>query len=400
MNSDAEAGLQQRNAEDFSLFLGGPLFQLLRRTRLTGDALELARRRVIAIALFTWLPLLVLSALEGRALHGVAVPFLFDAEVHVRFLVAIPLLIAAELLVQDRIASVPRMFLERHLIPEADMPRFKAAVASAYRLRNSVVAEVLLIVAVYAVGVLLVWRHYVAMDAATWYSTGTDQGTQLSLAGIWLGYFSLPVFQFLICRWYFRIFIWARFLWQVSRIQLKLIPTHPDRVGGLGFLSLAVQGFAVLAAALGALLSAFLADRILHLGAPLTNFMFEIGGMVVFVQCLALGPLLVFASQLAAAKRVGTREYGTLAESYVRAFDAKWLRGGAAPGEELLGSGDIQSLADLGNSLEVVKGMRIVPVTRDDVVRLAIVTLAPVAPLLLTMMPLEELIRRLLGVVF
>jgi hypothetical protein len=128
--------------------------------------------------------------------------------------------------------------------------------------------------------------------------------------------------------------------------------------------------------------------------------MFEIGAVVVFVLCLALMPLLVFSGQLAATKRAGIREYGTLAERYVRAFETKWLRGGAPPDEALVGSSDIQSLADLSNSFEVVRTMRLAPITRDDVVRLVIVTLVPVAPLLLTMMPLDELLRRLIGVLF
>ena len=45
---------------------------------------------------------------------------------------------------------------------------------------------------------------------------------------------SVPLFQFILLRWYFRIFIWARFLWQVSRIDLAYAPAHPDRLGGSG----------------------------------------------------------------------------------------------------------------------------------------------------------------------
>ncbi len=83
-----------KHPTDFSLVLGGPLFQLLRRAHLSDDALTMARRRVVVIALLAWLPLLVLSALEGRALGGsVAVPFLLDVEVHIRYLVALPLLV-------------------------------------------------------------------------------------------------------------------------------------------------------------------------------------------------------------------------------------------------------------------------------------------------------------------
>ena len=99
-------------------------------------------------------------------------------------------------------------------------------------------------------------------------------------------------------------------------------------------------------------------------------------------------------------KRVGLREYGALAQRYVREFDQKWLRGGARPDDALVGSADIQSLADLGNSFEVVRGMRAVPFTKEAVIQLAVLTLLPILPLLLTMISLEELLGRLLKVVF
>ena len=115
---------------------------------------------------------------------------------------------------------------------------------------------------------------------------------------------------------------------------------------------------------------------------------------------MVLGPLLLFAPQLAEAKRKGNREYGTLAERYVREFDAKWLHGGVPADEQLVGSGDIQSLADLSNSFEVVRTMRIAPVTKEAFVQLVVATLLPVVPLALTMMPLEELLKKLVGIVF
>ena len=115
---------------------------------------------------------------------------------------------------------------------------------------------------------------------------------------------------------------------------------------------------------------------------------------------LLLCPLLVFASQLADVKRRGLRAYGTLAERYVREFDAKWVRGSPPSEEPLVGSADIQSLADLGNSYEVVRTMRLSPITRDAILRLGAATLVPLVPLLLTVMPLEELIKLLFGVLF
>ena len=387
--------------QEFSLVLGGPLFQLLRRSHLAGDALELLRQRILLITLLAWLPLLVLSLIEGEALGGRAtVPFLLDFEVHVRFLIALPLLIIAELIVHQRMRFVVRQFLERNLIPQSALPRFENAIASAFRLRNSLLAEVLLIAFVYAVGILLIWRHYVALSTDTWYAVSTAEGLKLSVTGAWYGYVSLPIYQFLLVRWYYRMFIWSRFLWQVSRIELRIVPTHPDRVGGLGFLADTVYAFMPLAVAHGAMLAGPIANRISYLGATLPEWTVEIGVLVVFLVCLVLGPLLVFAPQLAQAKRTGNREYGALAERYVREFDAKWLRGEAPADQPLVGSADIQSLADLANSFEVVRTMRIAPITRDSLLLLVAATLSPIVPLALTMMPFDELLRKLLGVLF
>jgi hypothetical protein len=286
------------------------------------------------------------------------------------------------------------------LIPKSALPVFDAAIKSALRLRNSVVAELLLIAFVYIVGILLIWRHYVALATATWYAMPGVEGMNLSRAGIWYGYVSLPLFQFLLVRWYYRIFIWTRFLWHVSRIEFRLIPTHPDRVGGLGFLANIVYAFMPLALAHGAMLAGLIANRVFYARAAFPEFKIEIAVVVVFLLCIVLGPLLVFAPRLAEAKRTGNREYGALAERYVREFDAKWLRGGASADEPLVGSGDIQSLADLANSFEVVRTMQIAPITRDALFRLVAAALLPIVPLALTMMPFEELLTKLLGILF
>jgi hypothetical protein len=390
-----------QDAQNFSLVLGGPLFQLLCKTHLSDDAMTHLRQRVIVIALIGWVPLFLLSALHGDLVgHRVAVPFLRDLEVHIRFLVAVPLLIAAELVVHRRLHRIAVAFLDRNLIPKAAMPRFNEALSAAYRLRNSVPAELLLLVVVYGVGIQIVWRHFTALDAATWYATPSEAGSRLLPAGIWYGYFSLPLFQFLLVRWYFRLFIWVQFLWRVSQIELNLMPTHPDRVGGLGFLSRTAHAFSVLLVAHGAMVAAQLANRILYLGDTLPQFKGEIAVMVVFLLCVVFGPLLVFTPQLAKAKRAGLYEYGGLAERYVREFDVKWLHGGGARKEALVGSADIQSLADLDSSYEIVRTMRAALIDKQALLQLAVAVVLPIAPLLLTVMPLEALFRKLLGVLF
>ena len=367
---------------EFSLVLGGPLYQIFRRAHLSGDTLELVRRRVLVIGLLAWLPLLVLSVVEGLAWGGgVTMPFLYDVDAHVRFLIALPLLVIAELVVHQRMRPVVRQFLDRGLIADESRAEFDAALASARRLRNSVAAEVGLIAFVYVVGVSIYWRTQTAVDVTSWYGEVTQGKLQPSLAGWWFGCVSLPLFQFILLRWYFRLFIWARFLRRVSRIDLKIVPTHPDRCGGLGFLAGTCTAFAPVLLAQGALLAGTIANQIFYLGAKLPQFKVEIIASVAVALFVVFGPLLVFIRVLAQAKRVGLREYGTLAQRYVRDFDQKWQRGGAPGGEALLGSADIQSLADMGNCFEVVRGMRVMPVTKDAILQLAVLTLLPLATL-------------------
>jgi hypothetical protein len=220
------------------------------------------------------------------------------------------------------------------------------------------------------------------------------------MAGLWFACVSLPISQFILLRWYFRIFIWTRFLWDVSRVGLDLVPIHPDRAGGLGFLSTITYAFAPLLAGQGVLLASVMANKIFYDGARFLDFKMELvawaAGMLFFV----LAPLLVFVPLLARTRRIGLAEYGELAQRYVRDFDAKWLRGGAPAGEQLIGSGDIQSLADLGNSFEIVRSMKLVPFGRDTVFQLALFSLAPVAPLILTTIPLVQLVDKFFSIVF
>ena len=385
--------------KDFSLVLGGPLYQLFRRSRLADNGMNLLQRRLLAIPLLVWLPLLALSIIQGHAWSGVAVPFIKDIELHIRFLVAMPLLIVAEVIVHLRMRRLISTFLDRQLIPETDMPRFNAAIETAFKWRNSVAAEILMIVFVYVFGILVIWKNYVGLNIDTWYASMLGGQRNLNLAGYWLLLVSLPFFQFLLIRWYFRLFIWIRFLWQVSRIKLNLMPTHPDRIGGLGFLTNIIYAFSVLAMAHGCLLAALIANRIFFTDARLFDFKFDILAMLVYLFIILVLPLFVFSAQLAATKREGLREYGALAQRYVAAYDRKWLRGGAPEREDFLGSGDIQSLADLANGYEIISKMRFLPINRQTLAQLAGWTLLPVLPLLLTIMPFEDLLKRLFSLI-
>ena len=388
---------QDGEVVDFSLVLGGPLYQLLRKSHLEGDALELLHRRILASILLTWFPLLLLSAFAATVGRVARISFFHDIEVHARFLVALPVLIGAELLVHSRIRLTVRRFVQWRIVLPKDIDLFHEAIKSAVKIRNSVFVELALLAAVYTLG-LWTWSGRSVLDLATWYALAGGRW-KLTPAGYWYVFVSLPIFQFILLRWYMRLLIWFRFLWQVNRIELNLLPTHPDRCGGLSFVGKSSYAFTPILFAQGAILAGIVADRVLYGGESLQSFKFQIGGFIVFFVVAVLAPLLMFTPRMSRVKRQGLADYGLFAQRYVESFDQKWARG-ALPSEELLGTADIQSLADLGNSYEIVREMRIVPFGLQDVSRLALATAIPLSPLLLTIFSFEELIIRIVKVIF
>jgi hypothetical protein len=383
------------SSEGFSLALGGPLYQLYLRTRLARPPLQLLRRRIIAFPLVCWLPLLLLSLAEGHAVSGVHVPFLLDIETYARFFGALPLLLVAELVVHQRISALIQQFRKRDIISEADWGRFEAIVDSTMRLRNSMIVEVILLVLSVTVS-NWVWREHLVLKAQTWYASPIGNDMHLTAAGLWYVGVSLTILRFMLYRWYFRILLWYQFLWRVRGLPLHLNLFHPDRAAGLGFLSASMFAFAPILVAHTVFLAGFIGGRIVHDNARLSTFKMDAAGTVVLLMLFVIVPLCFFVSHLKEARRKAAREYGLLASRYVTAFRSKWIKDTSESEAKLLGTPDIQSLADLSNANTVISEMRLLPFGKRALVELGLLLLAPLLPLTLAEVPLEQIIERIL----
>jgi len=310
-----------------------------------------------------------------------------------------PLMVFAELIIHQRMKLVVQQFEERELIPEDAKVQFNNAISSAYRWRNSYLSEAFIVILIYVIGYNVVWYRSMALDTTAWYTEPALGKSELSLAGVWFRYVSLPMFQFLLLRWYYRIFIWSRFLFQVSRIKLRLVPTHPDYAGGLGFLSNIVYAFMPLGVAHGAVIAGMIANHIFHEGAELLDYKVDIVIIAIVVLFITMVPMFFFLGQLSDIKRLGSLEYGKFASGCVQAFDNKWIRQLSANKQENFNN-DIQGLANLSESYQIIQKIQMIPITKTDILLLAASTLAPILPLLLTMMPLSDLIKMLSGILF
>ena len=170
-------------------------------------------------------------------------------------------------------------------------------------------------------------------------------------AGWWYILVSLPILVFFLLRWVWIFMLWAWFLFRVSRLDLELTPTHPDRAGGLGFLGWGLASFSLVLMAVSAVLSGSFAREILHRGSSLDSLKYHVMVFVVLAIVIVHAPLLAFVGKLARSRFRGLLNFGTLIWRHDRAFDEKWVKSLDTKQESLLGSPDVSSLADLGRCL-------------------------------------------------
>ena len=382
----------------FDITHGGPLYKLEKRIGTIKENAPLTKRRAAFGALVTWVPLFLLSALQGRAFgHSVPVALLRDFSTYTRFLLAIPLYLLAENMIGPRVIEAAEQFVRSRIVVEKDYKRFEEIIDSGLRLRDSSFAEIVLAIVAYGLSVVA-FRETALIQITTWYGTRTDTGGSLTLAGWWLLGFCIPFSQFLVLRWLWRLFLWFQFLGRVHRLDLQLFPTHPDGAGGLGFIGETQRFFGVLLFTFSLSNMGVLANDILYGKVPLKNFLPAIVTYAVVALIALAAPLAVFSGTLIRMKREGLEEYGTLATAYTGMFHKKWIKGENPPQEELLGTGDLQSLADLGNSYAFIQKARVLPIDPMTLLHLFVASLLPVVPLLLTVMPLKDILKLLFKV--
>lgn len=376
---------------DLRLTAGGPGIALLQRLGLASPRWR-PRRVAVLLAAVTWLPLLVLAWAQG-ALTTAEGALLRDLATHVRMLVALPVLILVERTIGASLGAAVAQFATAGLVDAEARARYVGLIARAQRLRDSWIAEVLVLIAVcLATYVLFTTKSVHA--AGAWLMPGSH--TERTPAGYWYGLVSLPIFHLVWLRWLYLLGVWAWFLGRVSRLRLRLDAAHPDGAGGLGFLGVCSVPFGALLFAASAVFAAEGLRRVLFAGEGLEALW--AGALMLLVVALAIfiGPLLAFVPVLVRLRRRGVLEYGALASRYTQRFAQKWL--GGEPREDLLGTADIQSLADLAGTHECVEKMRFLPPGRREVVAMVIPGLLPLLVLAAAVVPIGEVLKSLVRI--
>jgi hypothetical protein len=381
--------------QNFSIVMGGPAYDLLLRMGLLRFSLPNVLRRIAVLVALTWLPLLLLSLRDGLAFgQEVRIPLLYDLATYGRLLLCLPLLIVAEIVIDPAIRLSVNQFVQAGIVQNDVLPKFDSVLMRIQKLRDSKIPEFLLLGLAFF-PVFLFEHEWTAGAVSSWHTIAKG----LTPAGWWYAFFSAPLLRFIVYRWAFRYFVWSALLRRICRLDLVLMPTHPDRAAGLNFLSITQQRFGILFCALGFSFAGRMANSLVFEGAKIQSFQSLMIGFVVMSLIVSLLPLALMTPKLMMVRWKGLLEYGRLANTYTQDFDRKWVHRTTAPAEPLLGTSDIQSLADMGNSFSFVNAMLIAPINKALVLQLAAQAALPLLPVILIGTPAPELIKAVIKMV-
>jgi hypothetical protein len=347
-----------------------------------------AGRRAIFFALLTWLPIVLWAAVAGRLVAADSgEPLLWHFGVHARCLLAIPLLILAEAALHRTGKRVVAEFRSSGLVGPEQAGRFDRVIADMRRLRDASMTWV------FVIGIAIAWviiDHPVVHDDRMSWAAGAD--ATLGFAGLWYAYVARPIFLALVLGWFWRTLLVGYCLWRIGKLDLAIVPTHPDRTGGLAFAEKLPGAFAMVTLALSAVVASRWAHEVAYHGATLQAFKLPAAALVIVLSLVVLVPLLALAPALLAARARAIPAYAALVGEQGRLVHRRWIVGDAVADGALLDAPEIGPVADAGAMYEAVTRMRVVPIGKAAILK----TLVPIALPLLVVVAMQIPLKALL----
>ena len=389
MDAKTEFPLTPSSAE-VSLVRGGPCYRAQRAIGLIRRNQWNLGRRITCLIAAGWLPLLIITALLNP--EGV-VSFIRDYRVHSRMLIAVPALLVGEMLMESRFRAVMGHIRQADLLDAPDLARIDNFIATLVRVRDSLLPEftILLLLIVHTAT-----SYKGLVDATPWLSRASGAELHLTAAGWYAVLVSSSIFQFLLGLMLWKWLLWTFFAFKLSRQNLKLVATHPDRHGGLGFLGLTSAAFAPIAFSATAVIAATWRNEILYHGAHLPNFKLLAIVLVALTAFVALGPLAFFVPRLAELRRRGILEYGILGQLHSTEFHEKWIMHRAGHETDFLDARESSTLASFGRVYESIEKMNAFPADKGALYTLAAAVLIPALPVILAAVPFIVVLSGLL----
>jgi hypothetical protein len=359
------------------------------------ETLRLSRRDgrpivpvALGIGIGCWVVTLALAYLESGGGSTAVRRVLQDYGVMVRLLLAVPILLLDEYRVDRHCSLIFPGVVAGGLFAPENREAWEESIRATRRHVSSAVT-LLVIGAIVAFLIVSSLHKSMAATATDWMPGSGPAG--LSWAGLWYTVVARPIFLFLGILWIWRWISISLFVWKTSRSPLELLPSHPDRMGGLAIFMWLVTAVMSVVFVASAVVSAEVYHEMATQGASLKSFAPLLIAVLVLAIVIAMGPFLFFTPLLVRLRRRALYLYGVLAAQHSILFEKRWFTR-EAPRDELLGASEISSLTDLATAYFVAESIKAVPFGRGALIALILTAAAPMIPVVLLEIPLKEIL--------
>jgi hypothetical protein len=378
---------------ELSLVRGGPFYRAEQAARLIYPNGWYIGRRIAALIAISWVPLFVITAFfNSDGLRSL----LMDYRVHARLLIAVPALLIGEIVMHSRFREVFIYLREANLLDAQHMAYMDGVVAKLVRLRDAFLPELVIVALIF---VRIALRYRALVDTTPWLGQELGAGYHFTAAGWYAVLVSGPLFNFLLALAFWRWLLWTFFAFKLSRRDLKVVATHPDKRGGLSFLAVSISAFAPIAFAVCTAIGSTWRHDVLRHGAHVINFKLSAIVLLLLIILVALGPLLFFVPRLSALRRIGVLEYGILGQFQSTEFHKKWIMHRAGNEAEFFLAPEINILAGFGNKYEKIEQLLPFPADKGSLYALAVAVAVPALTVILTEIPLAVVLEDLMKAV-
>ena len=385
------------NYDGFSLVSGGLIYSLMSFIGKSDKPSETRKKRALAITLITWLPLLLLTLMAGaQHADGEGVTFLKDFEIHIRFLFAVPFLVLIERMVDK--SFIEYIKTSDNLVIQEEQPAYNKLVSNLDKLSNLYLPEIIILLAIYSL-IFIRWNDPSLFDNTKNYLMNPNDGTY-TIAGIYYLFVSFPVFQLLFFRWVWRWLIWVYSIFKISRFTFQIEAPNIDQMAGLTYTNLVPLLFSFIFFSLSAVLASNIGYEIIYDGTSLKSYYMDILFYTIFVAAVLYSPLLFFIPLLIRTKTSAIHRLGNLVATHNHDFMQKWIYNNSPPNEEILGSVDASSLADMNGGYQPAINMKLVPISFNMFLLSCIVIIVPFIPLIFTYYSIKDLFSLVMKTTF
>jgi hypothetical protein len=352
-------------------------------------------RRTFFFTILTWLPLVLWSQIEGSEIHSqINEPLLRHFGIHARFLVAIPLIIFGEGMMHGVVTKLIPYFYSSGLIRDDQQSAFKLALQKTLALRDSTMPWV--VIATIVLMSVILQPPYQELHELNWANTGTAIEFKLGFGGWWMVYISRPIYFALVWASLWRLALLFLLFKRIAALDLEIVPTHPDRAGGLGFLEKVPVAFSLFVFAISLVMASRLAHEVIYHGLQVQSLRLLSVVFLTVSVLLFLSPLLVFFPKLSAAKRKARLEYGILVGNHGRLVHKRWIRHETIIDDSLLQAPELGPVADTLSLYDAVIQMRMAPIGKASVFSIALPAALPLIALFAIQVPIKDTLLKIL----